>query len=299
MSARDNFNERCLAAGLGVEEWRLATALELHILARWDKDAGAYMTEERLGEALLRATSRLDGWSFQRARAGLVSKGVLHFESGGGGRGHRSLYAPNVAPTETPAQERGITEEEPTPAPEPGVGSETPAQTPAHTPAETPALERGRLEVSRKKAGNDDDGVVDHERDDEAIDELLALLGSFTRAQLGRVRTAWSERAEGVRALVGDVLAARGVDRPVGLFMSRLDDGEHLTIEVRPAPVFAPLPEPEPCPECNFGMGGHRFGCSLAPAADHARSNGKCPGCGYGGENGHLEDCAVLQEGTG
>jgi hypothetical protein len=97
-----------------------------------------------------------------------------------------------------------------------------------------------------------------------------------------------------VRALVGETFAARGVRSRVGLFMSRIADGEHRTIEIKPALSFAPLPEPEPCSECNFSF-GHRYGCRLAPNADRAAPD-DCPECGYGGARPHLADCSLAAE---
>jgi len=48
--------------------------------------------EERLGRDLLRSLGRFDGRTFERARQELVEAGLLHFEPGSRGAGHRSLY---------------------------------------------------------------------------------------------------------------------------------------------------------------------------------------------------------------
>jgi hypothetical protein len=149
---RNAFVERCLQADLTEQEWRLAAALELSILGYWDKAAEAYKIEERLGEALLRSLSRLHGRSFQRARDGLIEKGVIvRFKPGKAGRGNRALYVLS----ETPAQARGLDGETPAQTP-----AGTPAENPAKTPAETPALPRGR---SKKEEEEEAEDALEHE----------------------------------------------------------------------------------------------------------------------------------------
>jgi hypothetical protein len=130
-SSRNAWHRRCLAATphLTSTAWRLVGALDLCVL-------GFSKTEEHLGEQLLRETADLHGRSFQRARDELIARGLLRYESGGGGRGHRSRYVLLVDDPETPALERGITPRG------------NPAQTPAGTPAQTPALERARIRNS-------------------------------------------------------------------------------------------------------------------------------------------------------
>ena len=123
-SSRNEWHRRCLAATphLTSTAWRLVGALDLCVLG-FSKEA------DHLGEHLLRQEAQLDGRSFARARQELIDRGLLRWEPGTGGRGHRSLYELLVDGPETPAEERGI----------------TPTETPAQTPAQTPAPERGRI----------------------------------------------------------------------------------------------------------------------------------------------------------
>jgi hypothetical protein len=85
--------------------------------------------EERLGEDLLRTRGKLDGRTFERARSELIEAGLLHFEPGSRGAGHRSLYRllnPALERDLNPAQERGINP------------AENPAENPALVSLETP-----------------------------------------------------------------------------------------------------------------------------------------------------------------
>jgi hypothetical protein len=127
-----------LGATLTTDEHRLSDALARCLL-------GFNKTAERLGEGLLRERSGLHGRSFERARAGLVEKGLLVFVSGGRGRGKRSLYALVLDPADNPAVARdfaGLS-----------IADENPAEArdyrrdnPAESPAESPAEARGRSE---------------------------------------------------------------------------------------------------------------------------------------------------------
>jgi hypothetical protein len=95
----------------------------------------------RLGEHLLRNVSRLhDGRSFDRAREGLIERGLLHYQPGKRGRGHRSLYELILDPAEKPADERAL-------------ASEKPAEKPGEKPAGKPAPERGRIEERVESRG--------------------------------------------------------------------------------------------------------------------------------------------------
>lgn len=89
MSNYNAWGDRMLAANLNLDEYRLAGALQRLIL-------GYHKTEARLGRKLLMETAHFtDTRSFQRARDGLVEKGLLRYQAGGngkGGRGHRGLY---------------------------------------------------------------------------------------------------------------------------------------------------------------------------------------------------------------
>ncbi len=81
------FLDRKLDLGrlLGTEEHRLADAIARYTLG--------YRTVTRpIGEQLLRLEADLDGRSFTRARQGLVEKGLIQYDSGRRGRGHRTVY---------------------------------------------------------------------------------------------------------------------------------------------------------------------------------------------------------------
>jgi hypothetical protein len=77
--------EAMLEHDLTNAELRLFAALMRELLG-WRK------REDRLGDRLLRRTARLDGRSFDRARDGLIARGLIDYERGTVGRGHRSLY---------------------------------------------------------------------------------------------------------------------------------------------------------------------------------------------------------------
>jgi hypothetical protein len=72
--------------GLTVAELRLALALA-RLLPGWRRP------EARLGRQLLRDTARLDGRNLERARQGLVARGILAYTPGKRGRGNRGLYS--------------------------------------------------------------------------------------------------------------------------------------------------------------------------------------------------------------
>jgi hypothetical protein len=100
--------------------------------------------EDRLGEDLLRRRAQLHGWTFTRARQELIDCGLLRYEPGSKGPGHRSLYRLLL-----PAEELGID----------GAGFQLPAQLPAQIPAVErgilPAVERGRS-VNRSESSTSD-----------------------------------------------------------------------------------------------------------------------------------------------
>ena len=102
--------EAMLEHDLTVAECRLYAALMRELLG-WKKQ------EDRLGAHLLRRTARLDGRSFERARDRLVDRGLIDFEPGTVGRGHRSFYRLRLENTalqrslENPAPERSIDSE--------------------------------------------------------------------------------------------------------------------------------------------------------------------------------------------
>ena len=76
--------DRLLDANLTKGEWQLAAALHRCLI-------GFRKTSGHLGRDLLQERSGLtDGRNFSRARKGLVDKGLIRYESGGG-RGQRSF----------------------------------------------------------------------------------------------------------------------------------------------------------------------------------------------------------------
>lgn len=86
--ALSNWNqwlERMLAADLTVAEHRLALAVARQTL-------GYNKTEARIGRPLLCAATRLTSRSVERARDGLISKGLIRYEAGSRGRYGRSVY---------------------------------------------------------------------------------------------------------------------------------------------------------------------------------------------------------------
>jgi hypothetical protein len=80
------FLERKLEADppLGVYEHRLVDAIARNTLGYQGRLTRA------IGEQLLRSEADLDGRSFQRARQGLVEKGLIRYHSPGGIRARRS-----------------------------------------------------------------------------------------------------------------------------------------------------------------------------------------------------------------
>lgn len=90
------FLERKLAAEppLGVYEHRLADAIARNTLGY-----GGRVTRP-IGEQLLRTEADLDGRSFQRARQGLVEKGLIRFHAPGGNR--RTVYTVTLIEDEPP-----------------------------------------------------------------------------------------------------------------------------------------------------------------------------------------------------
>jgi hypothetical protein len=279
VNARNNFIERCLAAKLGAEEWRLAAALDLHILSFYDKDARAYLTEGFVGDALLRATGRLHGRSLDRARNGLIEKGLTRFEPGTLGAGHRSFYKPNTDAPEKPAQERAFDEPPEKPASEP----EKPAEKPAKKPAEKPAPARGRLKAEELQAGPDDDVVGGTDPEQE---EIWAWCGPLNREQRETFTGAWTTNPAAVRLARDQAPRQRNVRNPVALFLSWLEDGTYLTL--RPA---EPPPEPEPCEYCDYAFGGHAPDCPRAQRS--TPSPGICPECECPVSGRHLEGCTL------
>ncbi len=104
MAGGSNWNawhDRLLAAPkLTPNEALLATALARIILG-WN------LTEERLGGKLIRATAgNMHGRSFERARDGLVEKGLLRYVPGSVGRGNRGTYSLLLLDTEKTAVAR-------------------------------------------------------------------------------------------------------------------------------------------------------------------------------------------------
>ena len=94
-----------------------------------------------------------------------------------------------------------------------------------------------------------------------------------------------------MRALAEETFASRGVRSPVGLFMSRIAEGEHRTIEIKPALVIEPLPQPKPCPECNLAWEGTGSAAgSVRALLSQGRARARLDWCGlYGGR--HVEGC--------
>ena len=127
MSDWNRFFDRKLALDLTGDEHRLADALARNLL-------GFRTLEDRIGDRWLMEQSGLRyARSFERAREGLVAKGLLCFERGtpGRGRGHRGFYRLLLDVPEMPADERAFGGEEETPAEERALGAEMPAENPA------------------------------------------------------------------------------------------------------------------------------------------------------------------------
>jgi hypothetical protein len=130
--------ERMLAADLTRDEMRLAIALARLTLG-WNR------TENELGERLLRELAGLHGRSNERARSGLVAKGLIQYTPGEAGRGHRSRYVLILA--EMPAVARVFTGSE-----KPAVARAFPAERKARKIApENPAVARARKGKGRGK----------------------------------------------------------------------------------------------------------------------------------------------------
>ena len=86
MGSRTNeYLERLLELDLSGEEYRLAIALAREIL-------GYRLTARKLGNATAPRPHRTHGRSFERARAGLIDKGLIAYTAGSDGRGNRSTY---------------------------------------------------------------------------------------------------------------------------------------------------------------------------------------------------------------
>jgi hypothetical protein len=77
--------DRVLSCDLNASEHQLVLVLMRLIL-------GYQKSEQHLGRELIRERARMDGRTLERARAGLVAKGLLEYESGGRGQGRRSRY---------------------------------------------------------------------------------------------------------------------------------------------------------------------------------------------------------------
>ena len=160
--------DRLIALDLGVEETRL-----VHVLGRFL--LGHRTREDRFGEDLLRATARLHGRSFERAREGLVAKGLLHFERGSVG-GQRGLY--RLLLDGDDASDGGDVN----PAPERAFPPLNPAANPASKPAAKPALQRARIgdrgerreeEPARRRSANDAPHRHGTDDDRAALEELV------------------------------------------------------------------------------------------------------------------------------
>jgi hypothetical protein len=136
----NRFLDRLVAEELTVAEHRLALAL-MRLLLGWRRRS------HKLGVRLLRDTARLHGRTFEKARDGLVEKGLIRFNAGRSGRGHAGLYEVLVDPLESSAQERTFT------------GGETPARERTFAPdvnvrsqsTKTSALERPLKGSSKEK----------------------------------------------------------------------------------------------------------------------------------------------------
>jgi hypothetical protein len=212
------FMEKLIATPrLNASEFRLAI-----ILARYT--LGYRETERDLGEGLLRREGRFDGRTFERARDGLVEKGVIAFTPPATrGRGHRGIYRLLIEnddgledQSETPADEREMALLGP-PAPARVKDEETPAQ----SPAQSPALERGRIEERVEKT------VVEG--------ELVQLLDGFDPSPTQLRLFAEAHRADpaGFKALVAQ---ARAGKKPTALL--------HSLVGTRP--LIAGLPPTDP-----------------------------------------------------
>jgi hypothetical protein len=102
----NRWHDALLAQSLTVAEHRLALALGRLILG-WN------YVERDLGRALIcEVAGGMDRRTFERARAGLVSKGLIRYTPGSAGRGRRSSYALILDGTEKAAVERPFDEPE-------------------------------------------------------------------------------------------------------------------------------------------------------------------------------------------
>lgn len=157
--------DRLLAQKLTVAEHRLALALA-RLLLGWNRDG------THLGEAMIRKAAGLDGRTFDRARQGLIEKGLLDYIPGRGGRGNRGHYQLVL---ETPAVEREIEGLE-TPAVDRAI---SPERKPPLSGTKTPALQRGRKGRGKGKNSPKGSGTTTPTLHQRAFDTYLAAGGSL------------------------------------------------------------------------------------------------------------------------
>ncbi len=193
------WHDALLAENLTVAEHRLALALARMILG-WN------LIEERLGENLIRETAGdMHGRSFDRARQGLIEKGLLRYVPGSDGRGNRGTYSLLLPVTETPAVEREIETVE-----TPAVAREIrKTVNPRSRVTKTPAVERAR----KGRKGKNTATSAASNLYQRAFETYLAAGGSNELDRAGRgalassVKTAASNGAtdEEILAAIGDL----------------------------------------------------------------------------------------------
>lgn len=172
---------------------------------------GFRVTEEGLGERLLRDKAQLHGRSFGQAREGLVAKGLITYSPPDiSGRGQRGRYRLLLEPAcDEPTREANAdgTAQHHGPAPVRAFGPISPAE----STAERPALERARIE----EPGKDDD---------EAVETLLRDFDTPSATQRQEFVAAYATHPKGFVACVEQ---ARSGAKPVALLTTLVRQGVH------------------------------------------------------------------------
>jgi hypothetical protein len=196
----NGWHDALLAAPkLTPNESRLAHALA-RLLLGWKR------VECDFGEQLVRETAgKMHGRSFERARDGLVAKGLLHFSPGSVGKGNRGSYR-LILPGEKPALPRVIDA-----AQKPALPRVNAKSSNARVPdAQIPALPRGRIgskgSSPRKTAALRAQTPDTNEIRQQAFDAYLSAGGSLSyereRGSLARAVTAEAKTGTETAAIV-------------------------------------------------------------------------------------------------
>jgi hypothetical protein len=187
------------APKLTANESLLAIALS-RLLLGWNK------TEGYLGEELIRQTAgSMHGRTFERARAGLVEKGLLRYEPGSVGKGNRSHYALILEPAQKPAPARA------------NDPLQKPAAARANTTAQKPAPARGKQPSSKARDSDAQKPAPARGRRGRKVNtfpDLQPLVAKAIDAYRGHGGSL--ELADRKAALIGQVtnLARNGTDEP-------------------------------------------------------------------------------------